>query len=221
MSEETHRILTSSVEPNWRTSGWLKQALNREFKLGLDIAADSDTSTIVPDRWLGPNSPYGVEDALVFNSWEEFLQDDEAGVGNPPYRRGNQKKGITAIPIEPWIATMARTGQHRTMIGILPYAPQTKHWRQYIVGHEFRATEIRKFPFRVRFDPPPDYVSKAEDGKTHGANVNTVVVIWRPTNEYPKALPWAPFERYWVPVEHPQASRYHGVTPFEEPEDGE
>lgn len=199
MSEQTHKILTTSEEPNWRTPSWLQEALKREFDIRLDAAATA-SDTIAGD-WFGPGS--GMDDALAIEAWGAFVAPREAIFCNPPYSRKLK------MPITPWIARMAEEGQHRTVIGLIPYAPQTRAWRRYVVGFEHRATEIRKFPFRLKFEPPEGYVSKAKDGKTHGANVNTAVVIWKPTGEYPKALPWGPFERYWVPAEVPKGQKYH------------
>lgn len=211
MTSRAHAVLTSSDEPNWRTPGWLRAALCREFDLQLDVAADPE-SALVP-LFLGLGSPYGIEDALTLDDWSDVLTDRQAAFCNPPYSRRE------SMPIEPWIQRMAATGRTRTMIGVIPHSPQTGWWRRYLVGFEDRATEIRRFPFRVKFDPPSGYVVKAKDGKIHGANVNTVIAIWRPTHEYPRALPWAPFERYWVPAEFAAHGKYHDVElPLEEPD---
>lgn len=207
MTSAAHDIITLSDEPNWRTPDWLQRALRREFDIGLDAAADA-TAPVAP-LWLGPDSPFGIENALDMPSWESLITPQQAVFCNPPYSRKLN------MPIEPWVERLAQTGRAVTAIGILPYAPQTKHWRQFVVGFEHRATEIRLFPFRVKFDAPPGYVNKAKDGKTHGANVNTAVVIWRPSGEYPLALPWAPLQRYWVPAEHPIGKRYHTATELE------
>lgn len=202
MSTRTHAVLTSSAEPNWRTPEWLRAALRREFDIALDAAADMGSS--VAPLWLGPGSPYGIEDALapLGMGWGALVLPVQAVFCNPPYSR------VAKQPITPWVAALAKTGADAIAIGVLPYASQTQHWRRYVVGGEYRATEIRLFPFRVAFDPPPGYSAAAKNGKTHGANVNTAVVIWRPTADYPRTQPWAPLQRYWVPAEYPDAEKY-------------
>lgn len=221
MTSAAHPILTSSDEPNWRTPAWLREALDREFGIWLDAAADSGESSVQPNGlYLGPGSPSGcvdgLDNSLTWADWARAMGPAYWGEHlpgpapvlfcNPPYSRKLK------MPIEPWIKRMAIEGRSSTVIGVLPFAPQTQHWRRYVVGHEFRATEIRLFPFRVKFDPPPGYATKAQDGKTHGANVNTAIVIWKPTDEYPRALPWAPLQRYWVPRELPRAEWYHDAV---------
>ena len=57
---------------------------------------------------------------------------------------------------------------------LFPFSPQTRWWRKYVVGDMYRATEIRRFPFRLKFEPPPDY-----EGDAPGANINTVVAIYK------------------------------------------
>lgn len=208
MTSAAHPVLTSSDEPNWRTPSFLRAAICREFRVELDAAADLQSTLAA--FWLGPESPYGIENGLLLDDWGCLVHEGCAVFCNPPYSR---KLGLA---IEPWVERLAITGRTRTAIGVLPFAPQTRHWRRYVTGHEFRATEVRLFPFRLKFEPPPWYENKAKDGKAHGANVNTAVVIWSPSEEYPRALPWAPLQRYWVPKEHPRARLYHSVAAIED-----
>lgn len=217
MTSAAHAVLTSSAEPNWRTPGWLRAALVREFDFCLDAAADSATVSLAP-HWLGPHSPLGLDDGLSV-AWADvapLLQ----GVGgrsgavfcNPPYSRKLHRQGVPGMTIPPWVKAMAEAGQRTTVVGVIPYSPQTRHWLRYVMGYDYRATEIRLFPFRVKFDPPEGYVSGSQDGKISGANVNTAVVIWKPAHEFPRQLPWAPLVRYWVPQELQSGARYHTVV---------
>lgn len=195
MSVSTHRALTSSQEPNWRTPQWLFDALNKEFHFLFDAAADEENHLC--NTWLGPGSPlisaYGsTKDALSLDWYglvPEPFREIAAVFCNPPYSREKHQ------PIGPWLKHMAFNGRYIPVVGVVPYSPQTEWWRRYIIGMdtpELRAAEIRKFPYRLKFDPPPDYT-----GRASGANVNTVIVIWRPGPHFLE--PWAPFERYWDP----------------------
>lgn len=53
-----------------------------------------------------------------------------------------------------------------------------------------RATEVRLFPYRLKFEAP-----EGHEGSTSGANVNTAIVIWKPTKGFVE--PWSPAFRYW------------------------
>lgn len=207
MASHNHDVITSSENPNWRTPRWLVAALDREFGIVLDAAA-SMVDRVIPDgHFLGPGSEL-LDNALAGVPWWDIVKSvylgcvplpNRAIFCNPPYSR-KQK-----MPIEPWVKMMAETGRDGTVIGVLPYSPQTEWWRLYVEGHSdpdsgqpystLKATEIRKFPFRLKFEPPPDY-----KGDASGANVNTAVVIWKPGIDYIE--PWAPFQRYWIPAEY-------------------
>jgi phage N-6-adenine-methyltransferase len=193
MAESTHAVLTSSVNPNWRTPSWLYEALAREFRFVLDAAADPESAKCA--YWLGPGGL--LDNALCGVSWFEvarsvcFGGNELAIFLNPPYSRKLN------LPIAPWVEQCALEGEQGTVVAILPFSPQTKWWRKFVVGDMHRATEIRKFPFRLKFEPPPDYV-----GDATGANVNSVVAIWKPTAEYQNGI-WVPHERYWIPENYP------------------
>jgi hypothetical protein len=216
MASHNHDIITSSENPNWRTERWLVQALDREFGIILDAAADLTNRVIADGRFLGAGSDL-LENALCGVPWWDVVRSvyvgHEGGAGpvtggapwwaraifcNPPYSRKQN------LPIEPWVKQMATEGLEGTVIGVLPYSPQTAWWRTYVQGQQgeedgqpyshLKATEVRKFPFRLKFDPPADYT-----GKASGANVNTAIVIWRAQNGFVE--PWIPYERYWVPAE--------------------
>lgn len=230
MASHNHHAVTSSINPNWRTPRWLVSALDREFGIILDAAADR-TSRIIPDgHFLGPGSDL-LDDALCGVPWWDVVK--SVWVGQPHYGAALQSRAIFCNPpysqkenrpIEPWLKAMADAGQDGTVIGVVPYSQQTEWWRVYVEGHDgddgqphshLKATEVRKFPFRIKFDPPPDYVAprktKADgtdvDGKASGANVNTAIVIWRADNGFVE--PWTPYARYWVPPEFYDQSRRH------------
>lgn len=187
MTTHNHDAVTSSVNPNWATPKWLFETLHEEFHFLLDAAADGHNHLTID--WLGPDSAI-CEDGLVV-PWYSVISASRTSPAdaiffNPPY---SQK---LKMPIAPWFAQAATAGEHCTVVGVVPYAPQTKHWRKYVVGDVYRATEIRIFPYRIKFDPPPDY-----EGNAPGANVNTAVVIWKPSDLF--VDPWTPHLRYWSP----------------------
>lgn len=198
LHNHNHRILTSSESPDWQTPDWLYNALDQEFQFVLDAAANGENHKA--PHWLGPDSPI-CEDGLVL-PWQDavvhllnlqatalsslaVLQRVAVFV-NHPYSR---KLGMAH---EPWLRQMALAGEHMTVVGVVPYSPQTKWWRKYVVGVDYRATEIRLFPYRIAFDPPPGY-----DGDAPGANVNTAIVVWKPSELF--VDPWVPQLRYWNP----------------------
>jgi phage N-6-adenine-methyltransferase len=183
-------ILASSENPNWRTPQWLFDVLHAEFNFGVDMAADAYSAKVVP--WIGPGSPV-LEDALCGVDWIEIARGDYLRPGtaiflNPPY---SQK---LKLPIEPWVERAPQAGEAVPVVAILPYATQTAWWREHVYGPLYRATEIRRFPYRLQFDPPPDYTGK----KATGSNVNSAIVIWSPVSRY-FVEPWVPAERYWDP----------------------
>lgn len=196
MSEQTHKVLTSSKEPNWRTPRKLVLSLDKEFDFHFDAAASKD-DRVVPIH-LGPGSEYG-EDSLVVD-WQKFISGHrgKAIFCNPPYSQGK--------PIDPWMEKMAWAGIQgpAPVVGIIPYSPQTKWWRKFVMGMDItlgnwtdidkfpvtRATEVRLFPYRLKFDPPEGHT-----GSVSGANVNTAIVIWKSTKGFIE--PWTPQVRYW------------------------
>lgn len=192
----SHALLTSSENPNWRTPGWLFTALCQEFDFLIDCAADAGTYKV--DPWLGPGSVL-LDDARLV-PWADIALTLVGGPGhlqrralfvNPPYCRGNSKAGIPGIPIEPWVKMAAEAGESITTVAILPYATQTEWWGQFVYGPLYRAKEIRRFPYRISFDPP------IGSGKPKlNANVNTAVVVWSPTMRQARE-PWVPHEWYW------------------------
>lgn len=211
-------VLASSENPNWRTPTWLAEALDGEFGFLLDAAADP-LSRIVPDiHFLGPGSEI-LDNALCGVGWWQAVESVYLGdipaarraiFCNPPYSRKRYKETRDpAMLIEPWVKQMATEGQQGTVVGLIPYSPQTEWWRTYVEGHageddgqpysHLKAVEVRTFPFRLAFDPPPDYT-----GEASGANINNAVVIWRP-NRYVE--PWCPAHRYWLPAEASRRSR--------------
>ena len=189
MSDATHAALTSSKSSNWRTPQWLFDALDREFHLVLDAAADESNAKC--PLYLGPGGV--LEDALCGVPWFDIVEQVHGTHGpiflNPPY---TQQK-----PIGPWVEQAAVQSERGSIIAIFPFSPQTRWWRKYVVGDMYRATEIRRFPFRLKFEPPPDYV-----GDAPGANVNSVVAIYHPTDAFTSGL-WVPHDRYWIPDNFP------------------
>lgn len=197
-------VLSSSKNPNWRTPKWLFKALDDEFCFLLDAAADRDCS--LASNFLGPGSSF-LEDALCGVSWSSVFDEIQSSEAiwaraifvNPPYsvklmHDKTQPDDVRrAMNIANWAKVCEETAAEGiTVVGLFPYATQTKWWREYIENEKGGATEIRRFPFRLKFDPPPDY-----DGKATGSNVNSAIVIWKPTQLF--RGPWAPFTRYYDP----------------------
>jgi phage N-6-adenine-methyltransferase len=206
-----HSVLTSSVQPNWRTPTPLFDRLNKEFRFDYDLAADA-ANRLCP-QWFGPGGE--VEDALELT----MLTPGTVGFLNPPYSvklanaLGKEIKALgsqvcdlglrarkRALEIENWAAWAWGLSFHgATIVAVLPAAIQTEWWRKSLYQGQpiddsgyywHRASEIRIIPHRVQFDPPPGVEA------TGGATVNTAIVIFRPFNDA-FVEPWAPQWRYW------------------------
>ncbi len=184
----TERVLHSSARSDWRTPPVLYLALNLEFSFTLDVAADDINH--LGSHWFGA---HGAE--------EDGLAADWAGVCfmNPPYDKQH--------PIGPWIRkAWSESQQGCTVVGVLPFSPQTRWYRQYVYGQALdprcpdgcdcggehwsghAAMEERRLTHRVAFLRP--------DGtKVDDAPGNTVIIVWRPNPGY--VGPWQPAVRYW------------------------
>lgn len=197
MKAHTEAVQHSSLDPNWRTPPALFAALDREFSFLIDAAADK-TSTLCSHYFGSDHHQPALRDGLHVN-WAEYLQtqyqapepilDRTAVFLNPPYSRSAGK------PIAPWIEKAWQESQHGvTVVGVIPYSPQTTWWRQYVEGHGrpletfHAARETRKIPHRVTFLRP--------DGTVEGnAGGNTAVVVWKAPHGI--CAPWVPWSLYW------------------------
>lgn len=188
-------VMHSSKRSNWRTPRDLYNALDNQFQFQLDVAADDDNALC--DEYLTE-----VEDGLL-SDWSNVVG---ACFMNPPYSRGDSKADppIPAEPITPWIAkAWTESLNGATVVGVLPFSPQTEWFRAYVYGHSsdpklykplgawcgHAAMEVRVLPYRVTFIDP--------DTRETAANApgNTCIVIWQPNPGY--VGPWQPTVRYW------------------------
>lgn len=187
-----HKI-TQSDNPRWRTPSWLRDAVRAEFPIVIDMAADTAPGCPLVTNWVGPGSEL-LEDALCGVPWAHIAAEVMGTIlhpaiwCNPPYAKGNAKEGKPDFPITPWIKAGAEAGQRVTTVMLLPHAHQTLWWADYVESPDplLRAAEVRPFPFRLAFDPPPDYT-----GVPTGSNVNHALVIWSPHTRHFRE-PWAP-----------------------------
>ena len=203
MPRHADQIMHSSKFPNWRTPKALFYQLNLEFDFYLDAAAD--VASALCAAWLGPGSRWG-EDALALR-WAA-LSAGRAVFLNPPYSREE------GMGIDPWVETCWKQSleDHITIVAVLPYAPQTVYFRQWVMGWQPKsgwsghaAREIRLIPHRVNFElSPEDFAAynaqRVADGKPPlaklpSAGVNTCIVIWDPARGI--VGPWQPHTRYW------------------------
>jgi hypothetical protein len=206
-----HKI-TQSENPRWRTPHWLREAVQREFPITLDAAADAAPGCALVPHYLGPGGL--LEDALCGVPWADIVADIRSTAAraasvtivpglqwitaiwcNPPYSNGSKAKGLERFPIEPWVEQGAITGRTVPMVMLLPHAHQTQWWRAFVESPDptLRAAEIRPFPFRIAFDPPPDY-----EGAPTGSNVNHALVIWHPKTRHFQE-PWTPHRSFYDP----------------------
>lgn len=218
----TEAVQHSSKFPNWRTPPALYAALDAEFQFVLDAAA-SKTDKLA-GHYFGPDHKDPLlRDGLSVN-WVEHIGGLYQVMGilsrcaifvNPPFSRelasayttGTIKVGGVDVPhpIDPIQARAMKIGSWLekcwqesqagcTIVGVIPYSPQTDWWRTYVEGHgeelvRFHAArEVRKIPHRVSFLLP-------DGSETNSAGGNTSIVVWRARHGL--VAPWTPFSAYW------------------------
>lgn len=123
----TAAVYHRSAKQDWRTPRVLYDALNAEFRFGLDAATS-------------PDNPLGTP--AFFTAADDGLAQDWSGYGatflNPPY------KGAAA-----WIAKAAAEAKKgATVVMLLAARVDTKAWHDYIHGK----AEVRFIRGRLRFD---------------------------------------------------------------------
>lgn len=210
MSSHEHRMRTSSVDANWRTPRLLFDALDKEARFTLDLAARAEdtlcTTWLGPGTSIAPGSPFqdcpAYENALEV-SWMEAAHgatgpDVSWPVGflNMPYSvKAWRETKDPAMLVENWIQKAweeARNGF--TTYAVCPFSPQTEWWRVYVEGHHpvnFGASEVRRLPHRIAFDK-----ADGSGPADNTGNVNIAVVIFTPDPGY--VGPWVTPHRYWT-----------------------
>lgn len=196
-------ILHSSKQSRYRTPLVLVQRLHAHFPIGVDLAADPET-TLFEDRFLGPGSVI-AEDALTV-SWAELFPDC-GGFLNPPYSKDEmrelRRRGVPAsdprlraLQITEWARKAFNEAEAGfTTIGLFPYSPQTEWFRWYVMGHSatgswrgFAALDYWRIPHRVSY-------LDGEGHPLHNAGVNSCIIHWGPNPGF--VGPWIPSGRYW------------------------
>jgi len=185
VKEHIQQVMHSSAKSDWRTPTPLFNALDEEFGFTVDVAAGSMSCLVYvleKPMWFGPGGLQ--EDGLVarWGSMTCFM--------NPPYSKKEH------LPIEPWIEkAWLESRQGATVVGVLPFNPQTKWFRRHVMGltdalpTSFHAAmEVRMLPHRVTFSRPNGEPADNAPG-------NTCIVVWRPNPGY--VGPWTPAMRYW------------------------
>lgn len=217
MDAHDQHIIHSSEDPNWRTPGDCFGALDQEFQFSVDGAADRASK--LAEYWLGPGSLYG-EDALTVDLLDGRRYFDPQHYRiflNPPfsrtlasaYRTGRIKRAgvwvdhpidlakAASYDIAEWAAWGWKwSRQGFTIVGLLPFAPQTDWYRQYVYGHSdhalgwngHAAREERRLSHRISF-------LRADGTKAANAGVNTAIVVWKPSAGI--VGPWTPHQFYW------------------------
>lgn len=228
MDPHARRMRHSSLDPNWRTPPKMVEALARTFPLDIDLASTLDAGVVTDSggdvHYLGPDHVIPEYRNALTVSWHETGY--QCGFLNPPYsitrikelreeQRQRIANGMTpqdnaalealikTFRIEEWARkAYYESEQGFTTIGVFPYAPQTKWFRQYVMGHMIptgvavpdvgwrghAALDVWRLSHRVPFLKP-------DGSKAGGANVNTCVIIWGPNPGF--AGPWVPSGRFW------------------------
>ena len=224
IKRHTEAVQHSSENPNWRTPSDLFRALSREFHFTLDAAANKVAALCT--EYLGPGLPSEEHRNALTVDWYQMLDYQKHGravkdcaifLNNPysrtisaAYRSGKIKRNgdwephpknlalADAYTMDAWMQKCWHESQAGcTIVGVVPYSPQTSWWRRYIEGNEDQslplsefhaASEVRRIPHRVSF--------LREDGtEADNAGGNTTIVVWRP--KHGKIAPWVPWSYYW------------------------
>lgn len=221
----TEQIMHSSREAAWRTPTSLFAKLDQEFHFLLDAAASKENkfcgNYFGPDHF-DPKQRNALQvdwAAYVENSWQVQNVLTKVGVFvNPPYSKelsGAYTSGKIKVggveqehPKDLALAAGFRVGswckkaweesqKGLTVVGVIPYSPQTDWWRKWVEGMEpeggllanfHAAREVRKIPHRVSFLRPDG----TEEGNAGG---NTAIVVWK--GRHGLCAPWVPFSAYW------------------------
>lgn len=218
MDKGDQAVIHSSEDPNWRTPPDCFAALHRAFRFNWDVAADVASSHCGSD-FLGPGSSY-AEDGLAV-AWSGlkspfFLNPPFSRTLERAYSTGRIKReGVwvehpkdaqlaAVYTVEAWAQKCWLESQRGcTIVAVLPFAPQTDWYRQYVMGHfipkgapvgaEYSwsghaAMEEWRLPHRISFLRPTGE-------KSANAGVNSVVIVWRPNPGF--CGPFMPAVRYW------------------------
>ncbi len=197
--QHTEAVQHSSVSPDWRTPPALYATLDAEFCFVLDAAATAQDK-LCP-HYFGPDHVNPKLRNALDVDWAAFVRGCYDITGalsrsaiwiNPPYSRK------LSLPITPWLEKCWQEAQRGcTIVGVIPYSPQTEWWRTYVEGQQeegatlkmfFAAREVRKIPHRVTFLRP--------NGEVEGnAGGNTAIVVWRP--KHGVCAPWVPWSPYF------------------------
>lgn len=206
-------VMHSSEDPNWRTPKACYAKLHAEFDFTLDGAAD-EPSNLCP-YYFGPGSPY-AEDSLTADLtalldpavYRIFLNPPFSRTLAAAWRTGKIKRDgewvehpkdlakAASYDIENWVRWCYDWSVRGfTIVGLIPFAPQTEWYRCYVYGHTpeggwggHAAREERRLPHRISFD-------RSNGEKAANAGVNTAVIVWRPNHGI--VGPWQPHQFYW------------------------
>lgn len=218
MGSPEQRVIHSSIDPNWRTPQPLFDRLHQEFHFEIDLAADQASCKVETPAGLfyfGPDHPEEYSRNALTIGWADLMP---GGVGflNMPYsKKLLSVTGDDSYDVSSWIGkAYGESVRGFRTVAIVPYSPQTDWYRRFVMGHKLEggvwgwgghaALEVRRLPYRVDFDPSPEYVEWAraefEAGRrktpeSSSAGHNVVVVEWGPNPGY--VGPWVPTERYW------------------------
>jgi hypothetical protein len=223
MTTQAMAVMHSSTESDWRTPHACFDALDREWHFKWDLAADETSSLVRLDDqpyFYGPGSIY-AEDALTVD-WPRgvacFLNPPFSRTRAAAYRTGRIKQGTAwvAHPIDPdkartyeierWAEKCWQESQQgTTIVALIPFAPQTEWYRQYVYGHQYptnimgetlrdqswsghAALQERRLPHRISYLRP-------DGSPAANAGVNTAVIVWQPN--FGIVGPWQPWSCYW------------------------
>lgn len=146
------KTLFSTGHDRWETPDELFHEYNQQFNFVLDAAADLHNHKV--DVWFGPNSPVGVEDALL-SDWSEYLKKGNIWL-NPPYSRGLQKKFVEKAANEHIIYDINPNNSHMMndyksahhVVCLLPARTDTKLFHEVIKPYN---SSIEFLKGRIRF----------------------------------------------------------------------
>lgn len=223
----------SSKDATWRTPPAMVEKLLAVFPIEVDLAASDAASMIwLPnhpvDAYLGPGHHDPASHDALQVDWNDRWS---CGFLNPPYSislikalreelavrmlqnvlpteqgmiKAHYARLIAALRIDNWAQKAYEESlKGFTTIGVFPYAPQTKWFRRYVMGHIQGEIADGKYPITWAGHAALDYwriphrvaYLRADGSSAGGANVNTCVIHWGPNPGF--VGPWVPSGRFW------------------------
>lgn len=133
----------------WWTPAHIRERVHAEWELVLDAAA-CETSTLVPDSWLGPrHDDLDRRDALAYDSWEHLTVD--GGTRRPPAIWLNPPYFPTSVMAAFLQRAAATRDAGLTVVALIPASVGAHWWHDNVLD---LGGEVETLRGRLSFDGP-------------------------------------------------------------------